>query len=158
MNAEQEINMCECDGLSLHLFRAVHAGIVIVDADTKEIIDINPHACYMIGITREKVVGKKCKDYLCVEDCDGCPVMTKNLIEGVEDVENKEVVIYRKDGTRVYALLTINSIILENKRLFINTLTDITKQREAENQLEEYWNKAGKMLSDNIHKLKNGSV
>ena len=54
--------------------------------------------------------------------------MTDNLIEGVEDVDNKEIVLHRKDGSKVYALLTINSAILDNRRLFINSLIDITKQ------------------------------
>ena len=151
-------NICECDGLAPYLFRSINAGVIIVSADTKEIRDINPAACFMIGMSKDDVIGRECKEYLCAENCDGCPVMTAHLIDGVEDVDNKEVIIYRKDGTRVYALLTINSVILEGHRLFINSLIDITKQREAENQLEEYWNKAGKMLSDNIHKLKNGSV
>jgi len=149
---------CENNELAAALFKAVQAGIVVVDAVTKRIIDINPAASFMLGVSREDVVGKPCKECLCAESCDGCPVMTANLAEGVEDVENKEIILHRRDGSKVYALLTINSIILDNKRLFISSLIDITKQKEAESQLKEHWNHAEKLLSDNVVRLKNGVV
>lgn len=149
---------CVTDKLAVALFKAVQAGIVVVDADTKTIMDVNPAALFMIGVLRDEVVGHPCKEYLCADNCDGCPVMTANLTEGVEEVENKEIVLHRKDGSKVYALLTINSIILNNKRLFINSLIDITRQREAEVQLKEHWNHAEKLLSDNVIRLKHGVI
>jgi PAS domain S-box-containing protein len=149
---------CENNELATILFKSVQAGIVVVDADTKTIIDINPAASFMIGVSREVVVGKPCKEYLCAEDCDGCPVMTANLAEGIEDVDNKEIVLHRRDGSKVYALLTINSAILDDRRLFINSLIDITKQKEAEMQLKSHWDHAEKLLSDNVVRLKNGVI
>ena len=148
----------ECKGLAAALFKAVHAGIVVVCADTKKITAINPAACIMIGVNAEDVVGKECGEYLCTEDCDGCPVMTASIEDGIEDVDNKEIVIYRKDGSKVYALLTISSIVLDDKRMFINSLTDITRLKEAEKKLEDSWTMAGKLLEDNIVKLKNGGA
>jgi PAS domain S-box-containing protein len=152
--------VCNENDLARALFKSVQAGIVVVDADTKKIIDINPAACVMVGVNREEVLGKPCRKYLCAENCDGCPVMTANLADGVEEVENKEIILTRRDDTRVFALLTINSIILkegdEDKRLFINSLIDITKQREAEEQIHAYWSEAEKMLTENVERLKNG--
>ena len=147
-----------CNGLAAALFKAVHAGIVVVCADTKKITAINPAACVMLGAQVEDVIGKECGGYLCTEDCDGCPVMTASIEDGIEDVDNKEIVIYRKDGSKVYALLTISSIVLEDKRMFINSLTDITKLREAEKKLEESWTTAGELLKNSIIKLKNRSA
>jgi len=149
---------CDDGKLATALFKAVQAGIVVVDAGTKTIIDINPAALFMLGVPRDVVIGKPCKQYLCAENCDGCPVMTANLFEGVEDVENKEIILHRGDGSKVYALLTINSIILDDKRLFINSLIDITRQREAEAKLQTHWDHAEKLLSENVVRLKNGVV
>ena len=149
---------CDENKLAVALFNAVQAGIVVVDADTKTIIDINPAASFMVGVPREEVIGKPCKQYLCAENCDGCPVMTANLADGVEEVENKEIILHRRDGSLVYALLTINSIILSNKRLFINSFINITRQREAEAALKDNWNHAEKLLSENVVRLKNGVV
>jgi PAS domain S-box-containing protein len=149
---------CNDDSLAITLFNIIPAGIIIVDAITKTIIDINPAALVMVGVSREYVIGKFCKEYLCVENCDGCPVMTANLSEGIEDVDNREVILNRKDGSKVYALLTINSIILNNNRLFINSLIDITKQKEMEAKLKLHWNYAEKLLSENVIRLKNGVV
>jgi len=149
---------CETDKLAIALFNSIQSGIIVVDADTKLIIDANPAALFMIGVSRDKVIGHPCKTYLCAENCDGCPIMTANLADGIEDVENTEIVLHRRDGSLVYALLTINSIILSNKRLFINSLIDITKQKQAEALLKEHWNHAEKLLSDNVLRLKTGVV
>lgn len=149
---------CNSNKLARALFKSIQAGIVIVNADSKTILDINPAALFMVGVKRDEVVGKPCKKYLCADNCDGCPVMTANLADGVEEVENKEIILHRRDGSMVYALLTINSIILNNKKLFVNSLIDITKQREAEALLKEHWNHAEKLLSDNVIRLKTGVV
>jgi hypothetical protein len=42
--------------------------------------------------------------------------------------------------------------------MFINSLTDITRLKEAEKKLENSWTMAGKLLEDNIVKLKNGGA
>ncbi len=144
--------------LATALFDAVQAGIVVVCADTKRIIDINPVACVMIGVRREEVRGKECHEYLCVSSCDGCPKITTSLEDGIEDVENREIVLYRKDGSKTYALLTVVSRIVDDKRLFINSLIDITAQKEIEEQSNYYWDEAGRLLEDNIVKLKNGGA
>lgn len=141
----------ENNELAATLFDAVQAGIVVVCADTKRIIDINPAACVMIGVRREKIRGKECCEYLCAL----CP---QDLEDGLEDVENREIVLHRKDGSKIYALLTVVSRIVDDKRLFINSLIDITKQKEIEEQANCYWDEAGKLLEDNIVKLKNGGA
>ncbi len=150
--------VCEANKLAVALFKSIQAGVIVVDADTKAIMDVNPAALFMIGVKRDEVIGRPCKEYLCAEDCDGCPIMTANLADGIEEVENKEIILHRRDDSKVYALLTINSIILNNKRLFINSLIDITKQREAEARLKDHWNHAEKLLSDNVVRLKNGVI
>jgi len=146
----------ECGGLSNALFKSVHAGIVVVSAGTKYIIAANPAACIMIGVSCEELVGKPCNQYLCMDSCDGCPVNTAGLDEGIEYVENKEIIIYRKDGTRIYALLTVSSVLLEDNRLFVNTIVDITKQKEVESERDNYLNQAQKMLEKSVIHLKNG--
>ena len=143
---------CEDGKLAAALFNAVPAGIVVVDSNGAEIIDINPAACIMIGVRREDVIGKSCSEFLCSAGCDGCPVMT-----GADAlIENKEVVMHRKDGSSIYALLTISSILLNKKRLYINSIIDITRQKEAEAELDRYWSKAREMLEQNLVMLRNG--
>lgn len=150
--------MCKNGELMIALFDAIQAGVVVVDAGTKKILYINSAAAVLLGVHVEEVRGKKCKEYLCAENCDGCPVMTANIEEGVEDIENRGIVLYRKDGSQVYALLTVVSRIIDDKRLFINTITDITKLKESENKLANFWSKAEKILSDSVVRLKNGGV
>jgi len=147
--------MCDTNEIAAVLFNSIQAGIIVVDADTKKIIDINAAAAILLGVSIEDIRGKTCREYLCIDDCNGCPVMTSRIEEGLEDVENKEVILYRKDGSQVHALLTITSRFVNNRRLFVNTIIDITKTKEMEYQLNEYWDKAGELLENNLSHLKN---
>jgi len=146
---------CECIDFIRSLFNAIQAGIVLIDEETKVVVDINPAACFMFGVKRDSVVGKRCMDALYDSNCIGCPVLTNDF---EDDKENREIIIHRKDGSKVYALLTIVSRILKDRRVFINTIVDITKQKEAEKELSLHLNKAAQLLDDNMVKLKNGDV
>jgi PAS domain S-box-containing protein len=150
--------VCESGNLATALFKSVSAGIIVVDASTKKILDINPAASVMIGLSREDVLGRVCYEHLCVEDCDGCPVLTAESQDGDEIVENQEIRLMRRDGSVVYAWLTINSALIEGRRVFINTLIDISRQKEAEHLLLEHLAYAERTLDDNIVRIQNGVV
>ena len=80
-----------CSDLSSILFRVIQAGVVIIDIETKMIVDINPAACIMIGTDRESVMGKACHEYLCVNSCEGCPAFVSDADADREVIENKEI-------------------------------------------------------------------
>ena len=40
------------------IFNTVQAGILILDAETKHIVDLNPAAAQMIGSPRENIIGR----------------------------------------------------------------------------------------------------
>jgi PAS domain S-box-containing protein len=138
------------------LFNSIQAGILIIEGVSGIIIDANPAASRMVGIGTDLIIGKTCKEYLCAGFCDGCPLVEGEDING--DVENKEVLIQRRDGSVVHALLTITSILIDNRRVFINTLIDVTKQKEAESDRDRYLCRAKELLEKNVNKLKNGSA
>jgi PAS domain S-box-containing protein len=150
-----EIENKEIKNRLQRLFNNIQAGILIIDGKTRVIADANPAAMRIIGRNVDDIIGKKCRECLCADSCEGCPLVED--YDGAKEVENKEVIVHRIDGSSIYALLTITSILIKGRRFFINTLIDITKQRDAEIQLQEHWKLAEKMLFDNITSLKNGA-
>ena len=50
------------------LFDAVHTGILVIDPAAHRIIDVNPSAARMIGLSRDQIVGSVCHRFVC-----GCP-------------------------------------------------------------------------------------
>jgi PAS domain-containing protein len=51
----------------------VQAGIMIIDSQTKEIVDLNPAAANMIGTTKENIIGKICHTFVRPADRGCCP-------------------------------------------------------------------------------------
>jgi len=149
---------CYCNDLSSILFNVVRAGIIIVDVVTKTIVDINPAACIMVGRDREFLVGKKCYEYLCAGSCEGCPAFISDVEEFKDIIEKKEIKLIRGDGSVMYAWLSVNVVVYNGRRLLVNTLIDISRQKEAELELARHWASAEKMLSENILQIKNNGV
>lgn len=122
--------------LSTALLKNIQAGIVLIDADTKLIVDANPAACVLLGILKESLIGSHCYDWFC-SDSAKCPIsITK---EGVPliDIDNEETQIKRPDGSCVYLLRTAVSFLIDNRRHIILTLTDITRQKDTENKYSD---------------------
>lgn len=122
--------------LATTLFKAIQAGIIIIDADTKYIVDINPAACIMLGVYRDDIVGTKCYDHLC-SHIDDCPLGILNDEDVPNDVENQEIIIKRKDGSCLDILRTVTSIIWEDRIQIVESLINITEYKNTERKAEQ---------------------
>ena len=128
------------------LFDSIHVGILIVDAETKIIIDINPAAALMIGFRIEDIVGKTCSSYCsCLSEDGKCPVIDLDI-----DIENELKVLSRKDGSKLDILVSVTSSILNNRKFLIKSFVDVSSCVVD----KEDWNGVEKLLSDNISKTK----
>ena len=112
---------------SKRLFNSIQAGILIIDADNKTIVDVNPAAALIIGSIRDEIIGKRCISYPCfkVGNCINCknipcPVVNLNL-----DIEDEESVLIRS---------------------FVN-ITNLKNSNQD-------WQEAEKILAENIIKTK----
>jgi len=108
----------------------VESGIAMIDAGTREIVDVNPAAIRMFGYSREEMLGKQCDQYFHVEGgCIVCPIRNQNQVE--YRVERK----IRKSGGEIITVLKSISKIYYGKRLVVlESFTDISSVKEAEEQ------------------------
>lgn len=129
---------------SKSVFNSIQSGILIIDADTKTIVDVNPAAALMVGLSRDDIVGNGCSLFGC--SSDKCPVIDLGL-----DVENEVRVLVRGDGTELYVSITITSALYNNKRYLIENFVDITDFKE---KYEKDWQEVEELLSNNIAEMK----
>jgi len=130
------------------VFNSIQSGILIIDAETKTIVDVNPAAALMLGLDRENIVGNKCSFFGCLAGADDkCPIIDLGL-----DIENKTCVLTRRDGTTLQVAATITSILWNNKRYLIENFINITDLKE---QYEKNWKEVETLLSNNIAEMKN---
>jgi PAS domain S-box-containing protein len=115
--------------LSSIIMKNSPAGIIVIDAATQLIVDINASACFMLGVRDDEIIGTACCEWICSKK-DTCPI-AKGLTEIL--VDNEEVTITRKDGSVVYLLCSATGIFWENRLLLVETLIDRTEKKRIEN-------------------------
>ncbi len=111
-------------------FDTVQAGIVIIDAESHEIIDANPVAVDMIGDPKEKVVGSVCHQYICPAEKGHCPIT--DLGQGMDSSER---VLIKANGESASILKTVVEIELNGRRCLLESFLDITDRKQAEEAL-----------------------
>lgn len=121
--------MANRDGLATTLFKYVQAGIIVIDATTHVIVDANPAACFILGADTDEIIGSKCSTWLC-PPTEVCPLADPLNPEQI--IENKESVITRRDGSTRHVLRNVVCFPWQNRKHIIESLADITYQKEIE--------------------------
>ena len=101
-------------------------GIKIVDAESGIIVDINRAGEEMIGISRERIIGRECWEFLCPESKGFCPVMGSG-----KQIHNREAMIVKPDGESITVAETTVPLSLEGRKHLIDMFVDITHYKNA---------------------------
>jgi len=109
----------------------IQVGIMLVDAETRRILEINPQALKMAGTCREKVVGNICHKFLCPAELNCCPVLDLGQV-----VDRAERVLLARDGNIVPILKTVVPIQMGGWRVLLESFIDMTEQKQIKNQLQ----------------------
>ena len=132
------------------LMDSVQAGIVLVRGSDRCIVDANPAAARMAGVSVGDLIGSTCNAYLCPAETGKCPVFDLG-----QEVDNTERTIRRADGTKVPVLKTVTKVDLDGEAHLLESFLDISdlKQGEAKllavnAQLEEAMERANKMTME----------
>jgi len=123
---EHEMNLAALTQFE-SIWHNLENGIAIIDAETQEIIELNPAAVLMIGAPKEKVIGKNCQDHFCPSIV--CPVLVLN-----EAVDRSERRLVKADGTIIPILKSVTRIDFNGRPALLESFTDITHIKEAEEQ------------------------
>jgi PAS domain S-box-containing protein len=100
---------------------------MVIDAETHQIVDVNPVAVETFGAPREQIIGSVCHQYICPAEKGRCPITDLGEI-----VDNAERVLLNADGKNVPILKSVVSVMLNNRKHLIESFIDITKRKEAE--------------------------
>lgn len=128
--AEQALS--ESDQRVRTILSSIQAGIIIVDAETHTIVDANAAALTMIGTQRDEVVGKSCHGFICLAQEGQCPM--QDLARSMDDVES---VLLRADGSALPVLKTVARVKLNGRQHYVESLVNITRRRQVEQDLEK---------------------
>jgi len=125
-----------------NIFDSVQAGIMIIDAETHRITDVNPVAEKLIGIPGEKIVGKICHQYICPAQVGECPITDLG-----EEVNNSERVLLRPIGENVPILQTVVPITLNGHNYLLGSFVNISDLKAAQEMAQKETSKLSAMIS-----------
>lgn len=109
---------------------SIQAGVMLIDPQSRIIIDSNTEACRLIGLTKEQIVGRICHDFVCVAEKGKCPVLDLG-----QDVDKSERVLLTSKGVKLTVLKTVNIVLINGKEQLLECFVDISKRKQAEEEL-----------------------
>jgi PAS domain S-box-containing protein len=120
------------------------SGVIIIDAETHNIIDVNPTAEKMIGLPKNKIIGKICHEFICPAEKGKCPISDLG-----ETVNRSERILINKDGKKIPILKSVASVTLYDKEFLIESFVDLSKIKETEKELIQ-----AKIVSESANRAK----
>lgn len=127
---DKEIELLKANDILETILFSLPQGIIIVDALTHNIMDINPQACLLIGLPSSDVIGKKCHEFVCPNRENQCPITDLR-----KSLENSETVLLANDGKRIPILKTVIRVDLDGKDCLLEAFVDISEIKKLENRL-----------------------
>ncbi|NTV49124.1 MAG: EAL domain-containing protein [Geobacteraceae bacterium] len=108
----------------------MHSGIMVIDAETHVITEINKIALQMIGSSREDVIGSVCHKVVCTAAFGECPITDKG-----QEVDNSERVLLAANGEEVPIIKTVTTVYLGDRKHLLESFIDISERKKAEHKI-----------------------
>ena len=117
------------------LFEAAQDGILILDAKTGMIEDVNPYLIRMLGYSREEFVKKKLWEVGAFRDIES----SKDAFEALqvaEYIRYEDLPLKTKDGKLIDVEFVSNVYLVGNEKVIQCNIRNITERKQAENALQ----------------------
>lgn len=111
---------------------SVQTGVLVIDAETHVIVDANPVATKLIGLSKEEIVGRVCHKFVCPAEKGQCPAtdLAVSLIQSEKELINAK-------GETIPILKTVTSITLNGREHLLDSFIDITRLKATEEALRK---------------------
>jgi len=106
------------------------SGVMVIDARTHMIVDINSAAEEIIGLAKEEIVGNECHEFVCPAERGKCPISDLRM-----DANRSERMMINGEGKKIWVLKSVVPVILSGKNYFIESFVDLREIKEAQENL-----------------------
>lgn len=134
-SAEQALKVSELR--YRRLFETAQDGILILNADSGKIDDVNPFLTALLGYSRGQLLGNKLWDIVPFKDVDASKAEFREL-QREDYVRYEDVPLETKDGRAINVEFVSNIYQVNGDRVVQCNIRDITKRRQAEEKLKAY--------------------
>ncbi len=118
------------------LFETAQDGILIVDAETGQIDDVNPFLVDLVGYSREEYLGKKLWEVGAFKDSE---VSKSAFLElrGKRYIRFEDIPLHTRTGGRVDVEFVSNVYMVDDKKVIQFNIRNITERRRAELKIRD---------------------
>ena len=107
------------------------SGIMVIDAETHQVVDINPFALNLLERSKKEVIGRTCHDFVCPTEVGKCPITDLN-----QQIENTERKMVNSKGEKMSILKTVVPYKRRGHEFLIESFIDINERKQAEQKLK----------------------
>lgn len=118
------------------IFASVQDGILIIDAKTHEILDLNPAAEQMMGRPKDQILGRVCHQFICPAEQGRCPITDLN-----QEVDNAERILLTADGGKRDIIKYVVPFNFHGRECLLETFLDNTERKQATDNLKKAYEK-----------------
>jgi PAS domain S-box-containing protein len=129
---ETEAAQRESESRIRTMLDTVNAGILVIDPDSRQIVEANPAAVEMIGSSRREIIGRTCYHYICGAEEGTCPILDLG-----QHIDNSERILLVRGGRHMSVLKTVAPVLLGDKTFLLESFVDITARKRIENELQK---------------------
>ncbi len=112
------------------VMNSIRVGVVLIEAETHRVADVNRHAATLIGCSRQEIIGQVCHTHVCPATVGQCPITDLGLT-----IEHSERQLLTANGDTIPILKTVVPLVKEGKNYLLESFVDLTPQKEAEQEL-----------------------
>jgi PAS domain S-box-containing protein len=116
------------------LFETAPDGILILDADTGQVVDANPFMKDLLGYSQEEFLGRKLWEIGPFKGAGASKIAFAEL-QHADRIRYEGLPLETKDGRRVEVEFISNAYLVDQKRLIQCNIRDITERKRAEEEL-----------------------
>lgn len=113
------------------LFSFPQTGLVILDAKTHEIIDVNQKAVEMIGLDQSNIIGSVCHKFICPAEKGKCPITDLG-----QTVDHSERILLTPGGQRVPIIKSVIQLTIQGRDCLLESIYDNTDLKAKEADLQ----------------------
>ena len=113
------------ESIKRHIIEQAQVGIIIAESDSGLIITTNPYACELIGAIDDAVLGNVSSNFL-------API--ENIPNGSESFEST---LYNSKGVEVTILRTSTNMMMEGRKVVMDTFVDLSEIKSLQDKLAE---------------------
>ncbi|MBI1910516.1 MAG: PAS domain S-box protein [Deltaproteobacteria bacterium] len=137
-----------------NLIEFANDAIILADAETGIIIDVNRKATQLLGMAREKMIGLHQSQLHPAEESEYYKKVFKNHIK-LKELTKSNLFVSTKDGRRVPVDISASLTEINGRMVFQGIFHDITERLNSEEQIKKSLKEKEALLSEIHHRVKN---